>query len=479
MRNEAMWHLCEEFFRYLDYKTLLKCRMVSKLWNELLERLALVKYLDEFEYKVAEFQRLVKKKSEKEVLITISGWNCPISRDWNSPFQKHDRQVRIVDSGWNKAVRKYDKQASIEDLRKLKCSLEDFDNSWRTHPVRDAIRHGLADELEIIFRNSYYIKLIDGKISLWWSNWGNHYEMAKWMLELAEENGTVDLNARDINGRTPFQVASFRGNAEVVKLILDYSKDKRGIDLNAKDDYGQTAFHLACKDRLSASLNAYNGPNSRAKETVQLILDFLKENDAIDLNARDNDGRTAFHCACEHNRCSEVAKCILDFSLENDAIDLNVRDYSGKTALHRAILHWARSKDIVKLILDFSREHDGIDLNAKNAEELTPFFMACRSSKIGAVKLMLDFSHHSDKIDFSVRSILYGGKTPCLCLFSKKTAKFIKQYWEECGINIKSQVKPCHIPYDMMCGKKGNKRNMLEEDLKIDASEPPSKIPKK
>ena len=278
MNNEAMWHLCEEIFRYLDYETLLKCRMVSKLWNELLERLTLVKYLYGFVDKIAEFHREMNKNTEEEVLTFISG--C------------------------SKAVQKYDKQATIEDLRKLKCSLGDFDNSWRTHPVRDAFRLGLVnDRLKHEFRWSYYIEIEDGKISLRWDNWGARYEMAKWILELAEKNGAVDLNARDDKGRTPFQVACQNCEPETVKLILDYSKDKGGINLNAKDDGRQTAFHLVCAS-FSKSIGT--------EETVKLILDFSKENDGIDLNTKDNTGQTAFHKACEYGNI-EAIKLILDY----------------------------------------------------------------------------------------------------------------------------------------------------------------------
>ena len=32
---------------------------------------------------------------------------------------------------------------------------------------------------------------------------------------------------------------------EIVQLILDFSKENGGIDLNARDEDGETAFHLA------------------------------------------------------------------------------------------------------------------------------------------------------------------------------------------------------------------------------------------
>ena len=54
--------------------------------------------------------------------------------------------------------------------------------------------------------------------------------------------------------------------------------DVFGIDLNAKDDDGWTALHFAC--------------NRGQTETVQMILKNWKEF-GIDIKAQDNQGRTA------------------------------------------------------------------------------------------------------------------------------------------------------------------------------------------
>merc|ERR1712004_688955 len=67
------------------------------------------------------------------------------------------------------------------------------------------------------------------------------------------------------------------GKTETVQLLIKYSKDF-GIDLNAKNNNGRTALHLACK----------NGET----ETVQMILKNWKEF-GIDIKAQNNDGETA------------------------------------------------------------------------------------------------------------------------------------------------------------------------------------------
>merc|ERR1712004_309317 len=48
LANQGLWHICEQIFGYLNYETVENCRKVSELWNESLERIALIKFLQEF-----------------------------------------------------------------------------------------------------------------------------------------------------------------------------------------------------------------------------------------------------------------------------------------------------------------------------------------------------------------------------------------------------------------------------------------------
>ena len=54
LANQGLWHICEQIFGYLNYETVENCRKVSELWNESLERIALVKFLQEFGDKLME-----------------------------------------------------------------------------------------------------------------------------------------------------------------------------------------------------------------------------------------------------------------------------------------------------------------------------------------------------------------------------------------------------------------------------------------
>ena len=101
MENEGLWHLLEHIFGYLDYETVVICRKVSYLWDELLEPLErsfLVNILQDFGVKIAEEYHRSRKEEEEEEVLAIT-------------------------SGWNEAVQKYKREASVEDLRELKNSL--------------------------------------------------------------------------------------------------------------------------------------------------------------------------------------------------------------------------------------------------------------------------------------------------------------------------------------------------------------------
>ena len=95
------------------------------------------------------------------------------------------------------------------------------------------------------------------------------------------------------------------------------------IELNARDNNRRTAFILACQ----------NGH----KDVAKLLLEHFNSN----LNSRSNDRFTAF-----------ISKMFPD--LRNPNIELNARDKTGRTAREWALLKG--HEDIVNLILDHSTQ---------------------------------------------------------------------------------------------------------------------------
>ncbi|XP_046577276.1 protein HOS4-like isoform X2 [Haliotis rubra] len=82
--------------------------------------------------------------------------------------------------------------------------------------------------------------------------------------------GHVDINTRGDYSRTPVMVAALEGHRDVVELLVD-----RGADVSLVDVNGTNVLHWAC----------FGGD----LEIVKLILSL----NAVDINARDNRGRTA------------------------------------------------------------------------------------------------------------------------------------------------------------------------------------------
>ena len=215
MNNPNLWHLRDHIFGFLNHETVEKCRQVSQLWNESLERISIVIFLQEF---------------------------------GNRNVVTPDEKVSTIIPGWQKAVKKYGAQASIEDLREVKNSLQRLalGNDWCwSEPVHIAAKEGAVKLIKFVLETSY------------------------------------DMNARNNIGWTPLHLACEYGKTEIVQLIIQSSKDF-GIDLNAKDNDSEnfecTALHHAC----------INGKT----ETVQMILKNWKEF-GIDIKAQNNQGKTA------------------------------------------------------------------------------------------------------------------------------------------------------------------------------------------
>ena len=78
-----------------------------------------------------------------------------------------------------------------------------------------------------------------------------------------------------------------------VQLLVNCSD--HNIELNTRDNNGRTAFMWAC----------YYGHN----DIVQLLLNCSDKN--IELNTRDNNGWTAFQLAC-HQRYTYIVTALLD-----------------------------------------------------------------------------------------------------------------------------------------------------------------------
>ncbi|KFZ02336.1 hypothetical protein V501_09605 [Pseudogymnoascus sp. VKM F-4519 (FW-2642)] len=131
-------------------------------------------------------------------------------------------------------------------------------------------------------------------------------------LSLVEQflDRSFDINSRDESGRTPLMVAVGYDKVDIAELLL-----LRGIDVNAKTFHSEeTALISACA--------------SGRDKIIMLILELGKP--ALDLDARDRNGRTALMRASAQGYDREVKLLV------KAGADLEAKDKNGRTALNEA-----------------------------------------------------------------------------------------------------------------------------------------------
>ena len=87
-----------------------------------------------------------------------------------------------------------------------------------------------------------------------WACQHGHKNVVKLLLDNSER---IELNAKNIFGRTAFMLTCSNGHMDVVKMLLDHSNK---IELNARDNIEMTAFIDACF--------------FRHKDVVKLLLEY-------------------------------------------------------------------------------------------------------------------------------------------------------------------------------------------------------------
>lgn len=127
---------------------------------------------------------------------------------------------------------------------------------------------------------------------------GNHIRV---VLELLWQNLTLDIDAKDNFGLTPFLLAVLQANLDAAKWFADH-----GADVNSTATDGCTALHLAVV--------------SGSKAMFDYIIETTK-----DQTARENVGLTSLHFACGQSN-DEILTTLLNMQPELEAVDLLERN---------------------------------------------------------------------------------------------------------------------------------------------------------
>ncbi|KAK2590898.1 hypothetical protein QQS21_011410 [Conoideocrella luteorostrata] len=148
------------------------------------------------------------------------------------------------------------------------------------------------------------------------------------------ENG-ANLDAKDIEARTPLSLAAEMDNESTVDLLL-----KNGANIESKDNRGRTPLSLAVEIGNESSVSILNKnkayrKNSRRLDSVaemsnESTIDLLLKNGAY-IESKDVRGRTPLSLAVEIGNRS-----IVDLLLMNGA-DIESKDNRGRTPLSLAV----------------------------------------------------------------------------------------------------------------------------------------------
>lgn len=164
---------------------------------------------------------------------------------------------------------------------------------------------------------------------------------------------------------------------------------KSGVNINEKNEYGRTPLHLAAKGR---------------HDTVRRLL----ENDKIDMEAKDNDGKTPLLTAAYDGSSSAI------FLLMSRS-DVRAKDKYGSTFLHalasnrklRHELDWRPTEKLIK--------EKVLDVNAKeSAHQETPLHMAARRGNVNFAATLIrngaDVNARNEYGGTPLHSVAYKGK---------------------------------------------------------------------
>ena len=238
MTTPGLFLIRDNIFGHLSYEDLEICCEVSDSWNESLnkksslKRLSLVKYLLQF--------------GERHFMIYI-------------PNEYKHMKVDEVIPGWDKAVKKVGSEASLDDLKEIKESLQKYDHASSNacchrnhrHLVFWAAEHGDLKLMKLIFETSYDMNTqeeANGNAFFAACEHSNSTEMVQLMIRSSKDHG-IDLNMQNWLGRSAFHVACQVASLEIPKLLLENYKEF-GIDIMMHEDTGGYTALDMLKSRL-------------------------------------------------------------------------------------------------------------------------------------------------------------------------------------------------------------------------------------
>jgi len=207
------------------------------------------------------------------------------------------------------------------------------------------------------------------KTALMWAAENEHLEVVKLLVE-----SLVNLNEKDDDGNTALIKVSSFGNIEILKLLIE-----NGADLNERNNEGKNAFMKAAENERINTFEFLLNKILEGRKKIKDNEEIKKYNNKY-LDARDIGGRTALILSVFwSDRCVKILKMLIE-----SGVDINARDNEGKTALMHAAERGHVKK--AKLLIE-----SGANLDEKdNDNKKTALFYAVENNKVEIVKLLIE-----------------------------------------------------------------------------------------
>jgi ankyrin repeat protein len=175
----------------------------------------------------------------------------------------------------------------------------------------------------------------------------------KAILDFLLMQETVDPDSKDNTGRTPLWWAAKSGHALIVQSLL-----AKGVNPESMDKGGHTPLLCAIDNKHTATtrlLIKREGVTLHKlaqNETMASLRSLLESGNDVNVNIKENYGRTPLHTAASSD-CVNIAEEPIHWKA-----DINCEDANGNTPLRVALEK--EQQDIVQLLLQHSTQTEGI-----------------------------------------------------------------------------------------------------------------------
>ncbi|UYV77481.1 N [Cordylochernes scorpioides] len=245
------------------------------------------------------------------------------------------------------------------------------------------------------------------------------------ILDMIMQGANVRMTM-DRTGESPLHLAARFARADAAQKLLE-----NGSDVNAQDNTGRTPLHAA----IAAD--------------AQGVFQILLRNRTTNLDAKMHDGTTPLILVARL-----ATEGMLEQLLAGD-VDINATDDNGKTALH-----WAAAVNNIDAVLTLLNHRANKD--CQDNKDSTPLFMAAKEGSFEAAKILLQFGANKELGDYMdkqpidvARERLHNDIVKLLEEFSLPSGQAVQQTSQYAvlqppnltsGRSIKSKKKPKPLP---------------------------------